>query len=258
MNRIFISYARSDAGEVAEFLFQRLSDCGYEVWKDDHDIPLGTSFPRALSDALEEECEVLVLFSLAALKSEWVSDEVNMALTARRRVIPIVLAGVADDDIPLMIRNLNWLEMKDGLDDWQALDRLVNHLEGGKSIPRVYNLSRYGSLRGNGVLILGHSGPVAAELENPTSIVETAIELAQKALPYINAGAGIVPNGLSPIANTTLAFLLGTDNKMPDLYYPVQNAKGDFVVHKDVFVNLQEVRKKGVTYLKEVGIKSKR
>ena len=248
MNRIFISYARSDAAEIAEFLYQRLSGCGYEVWKDDHAIPLGASFPSALSNALEQERDVILLITEAALKSEWVKDEIDMAMTAGRRVIPVILNEIKDEDVPLMIRKLNWLVMKDGTNDWKALHRLVDHLEGGVSISRAYNMSGHKDIEIAGVLVLGHSDFGHADLSDPASITEIAKNIVEEALPCIQAGAGIVPPGHPALACTSLAYLLGITNQMPRLFNTFKNTDGKFAIGKEAFVSLQDVRDAGFEY----------
>jgi hypothetical protein len=248
MSKIFISYARSDGSEVAEFLFQRLSDCGYDVWIDKHGIQLGASFSRAISNALEEECDVIVLLSQAALKSTWVGSEIEMAVTAERRVIPVLLEGVEEDNIPLMMRKLNWLEMKAGVEDWEALNRLVDHLEDGKSIPRVYNLSGHKDFKVREILVLGHSDFVYPDLSDSAAVIEASKKLAQEVLPYIKIGAGIVPPGHPAIASSTLAVLLGTTNEMPKLFYTFKDSEGKFGIHKEVFIALQDLRDSGFAY----------
>ncbi len=249
MSRIFLSYARSDAGEIAEYLYERLTGAGYEVWKDDHDLPLGANFPGAISAALEDQCDVIVLLTRAALKSEWVNDEVNMAVTARRRVIPIVLDELKDDEIPLLLRKLNWLTMRKGTEDWQALHRLVDNLEGGKSIPRIYNMSGHkDDMEVHGVLVLGHHNFTPADLSDPQSMSETARKMAEEALPYIKAGADIVPAGHSALACVILAYLLGITNQMPRIFYPNKIADRKFGVNAGTFIRLQEIRDAGFEY----------
>src|SRR5215217_5468810 len=104
MRQIFISYAHADASVVAELLYARLTGAGYAVWKDDHSLFLGRNFPSAIANAIGEHDYFLVLLSAAALQSDWVEDEINMATVARRPIIPIVLA---DLEIPLYLRRIH-------------------------------------------------------------------------------------------------------------------------------------------------------
>ena len=246
MTKIFISYARSDGEKLAEFLHKRLTGCGYDVWKDSHDLEVGRNFPGGISDALETANDFIILVSPAALRSEWVNNEVNMAMAARSRILPIVFDVVNNDDIPLMLRTKNYVLMK-GTEDWQALIRIVDSLEGGKNIPRVYNLSGHADIMVRDLLVLGHSPFEKADLPTPDSVVEKARKLAQEAWPYLKSGAGIVPPGHPALATAVLAYLLGTENQMPRLYYTYR-VEEKFGISGDRFVDLQGLRDEGFEY----------
>jgi hypothetical protein len=246
MTRIFLSYSHKDASELAELLYIRLTGCGYEVFKDDHSLPLGTSFPRAISNAVGQQDYFVVLLSAAALESEWVQKEIDMATVAQRQIIPIVLEEL---EIPLYLKTIQCLEMRAGTNDWLALHKLVNHLNNGKSIPRVYNMSGHKDIEVNGVLVLGHSDFGHVDLSNSLSISDTARKMAESALPFIRqAGAGIVPHGHPALACSILAYLLGTTNQMPTLFYthPLENRK--FGISGDRSISLQDIRNQGFEY----------
>lgn len=243
MKRIFISYSHKDAAAVAEWLYIRLTGCGYSVFKDDHNLKLGHSFPEQLSNGVEEGDHFLVLLSAAALQSDWMNEEIEMAKVAQRHIIPIVLD---DLEIPLKLRILQCQEMKARENDWRALHKLVNGLEGGDKIPRVYNLCGYDDIEVEGVLVLDHSHFGLADLKNPESVRENAIQLAEAALPYIKeARAGIVTPGHPAVAASVLAYLMGIDSQMPRLYYTSRQESGKFGIHKDRYLELQEIRELG-------------
>lgn len=243
MSKIFLSYARKDGGELAEHLFHRLGGCGYEIFKDDHHIRLGDPVTRAISDALEGEGTFIVIMTRAALGSAWVEDEINMALTARRRVISVLADDVRDNEIPLQQRKLNYLRMSN-IADWHALNHLVDSLDNGKDIPRAYNMSGHNDIGVRGVLVLGHSGFGMVDLSNPATITEVSRKMAQDALPYIQAEAGIVPHGHPALACGILAFLLGAYNVMPKLFYTFKIDE-KFWISDQNFLALQEIREAG-------------
>lgn len=245
MNRIFLSYSHKDASEMAEWLYVRLSGCGYEVFLDHRSLTLGDSFLRAISNAVEQQDFVLVLLSKAALESEWVQKEIDMATVAERRIIPIVLE---DLEVPLHLKMIHYLEMKKGTNDWPALHKLVNNLNNGKSIPRVYNMGRE-DVEVHGALVLGQSGRIQADLNDPQSIAEVAIKLAESALPYIKeAGAGVVPPGHPAVACVVLAHLLGTMNQMPTLFCTHNPGNGKFRIDGGKSISLQNIREHGFAY----------
>ena len=234
---------------MAEFLYGRLAGCGYEVWKDDHNLPLGTSFPRAISDALEKKGDFILLVTSAALRSDWVNDEVNMAMTARRRVIPVVLDNnLRDDEIPLFLRKINWLRMKNSTNDWESLNKLVDNLEAGETIPRVINMSGHKDIEVKGILVLGDSEFEVVDLTDPKAIVETAKKAAEAALPFINANAGIVPHGHPALACAILAHILGTTTRMPNLLTLIKRKAASLELAATRFISLQSIREMGFEY----------
>jgi hypothetical protein len=246
MTKIFLSYSHQDAGGLANFLHERLTGCGYDIWMDNYDLQLGTNFPKAISDALEQSGDFIVLLTRAALQSDWVNDEINMAMAARCRILPIVVDDLKAEEIPLYLRKINFLPMR-SKEDWISLDRLVNGLSDGKKIPRVYNLSGHVDITVRGVLVLGHSRFEMANLPTPNSVIEAARKLAEESIPFIKSGSGIVPPGHPVLASAMLAFLLGAVNQMPLLFYTYKS-EGIFGISGDNFINLQDLRDEGFVY----------
>lgn len=83
---LFLSYARPDRDWVAKFAETMIAD-GWRVWWD-RDIPLGASFQRAITDALEQARCVSVVWSNAALDSRWVLAEATIGLD-REILVPV-------------------------------------------------------------------------------------------------------------------------------------------------------------------------
>jgi hypothetical protein len=88
MSDIFISYATADRA-VAQEIAKALHAFGWSVWWD-RDIPLGKRFDQAINQALDDARCVLVLWSKAALNSDWVKDEATEALR-RGVMLPLSL-----------------------------------------------------------------------------------------------------------------------------------------------------------------------
>jgi len=245
MSHIFLSYSHKDASQVAGFLYSRLTGAGYEVWQDDHSLHLGDSFPREISNALGKQDHFIILLTTAALESNWVKDEIDMAIVAQRHIIPIILE---DLEIPLCLRKIHCLFMKEGIHDWMALHKLVDHLD-GNSIPRVYNMSGHKDIEVRKILVLGHCDFGYVDLTDPMSISNAAMKIAQLALPFIKwAGAGIVPHGHPALACSILAYLLGLENQMPRLFYTHKFENGKFGIDGNKAILLQNVRDAGFEY----------
>ena len=98
MADIVVSYARDDRGQ-AELVAAALEHSGWSVWWDRAILP-GTSYRQVIEAQLAEARCVVVLWSAAALQSNWVHDEATFALS--RNVLVSVL--IDDCEPPLGFR----------------------------------------------------------------------------------------------------------------------------------------------------------
>jgi hypothetical protein len=94
---VFLSYAREDR-DRARSLAQALQRQGYSVWSD-VDIPPGKTFSEVIKKALEDARCVIVMWTRASVRSEWVEIEAANA-KARQVLIPVLMDDVATE-IPL-------------------------------------------------------------------------------------------------------------------------------------------------------------
>lgn len=243
MPKIFLSYAHADGSAAADMLYTRLVGAGYAVWKDNYSLRLGAPFVAEITQAIESHEHVLLVVSSAALQSHWVDFETNLAETARQRIVPILIDGLAEDKLPLNVRMRHCLRM--GQNGGLALHQLVNHLE-GTAIPRIVNLSGHALARVTNALVLEDAPFRKVDLREPDAVRAYGIELAQLALPYLQqANAGLVPPGLAAVACVTLAYLLGEWNALPRLYVPHRYAEGSFQIDGAKSLALQDVRELG-------------
>jgi hypothetical protein len=112
MADIFISYARADRPR-AEELAHALERTGWSVWWD-REIPPGRSFDEVIEEALTAARCVIVVWSDASVRSEWVKTEAAEA--AQRRILVPILADGAR--IPLEFRRIQAA----ALHDWHTLE----------------------------------------------------------------------------------------------------------------------------------------
>jgi hypothetical protein len=112
MADIFVSYARADRPR-AERLAHALERAGWSVWWD-REIPPGRSFDEVIEEALSLARCVIVLWTDASIRSEWVKTEAAEA--AQRRILVPILADGAR--IPLEFRRIQAA----AIDDWRDLE----------------------------------------------------------------------------------------------------------------------------------------
>lgn len=89
---IFVSYAHADSGVVMPIINALMSE-GYRVWYD-AGIQAGSAFPDYIADHVHDcEC-VLMLISRSSLASDWCRNEVNYAISCRKKILPLYLEDV--------------------------------------------------------------------------------------------------------------------------------------------------------------------
>jgi TolB-like protein len=77
MSDIFISYARSTEPQ-AMAIEKGLRDLGYDVWRDDA-LPAHRAYAEVIEERLAGARAVVVIWSIEAVKSQWVRSEANRA-----------------------------------------------------------------------------------------------------------------------------------------------------------------------------------
>ncbi|MDH4154545.1 MAG: toll/interleukin-1 receptor domain-containing protein [Nitrospira sp.] len=126
MSDIFISYANEDRKRV-QLLVQALEKEGWSVWWD-RDIPTGGAFPGVIAKALNSAKAVIVVWTLASIKSDWVNNEARNGMK-RGVLFPVKL--LQDVQSPLEFEHLHTAH----LTDWQLdkshtmFDRFISDLE---------------------------------------------------------------------------------------------------------------------------------
>lgn len=105
MADVFLSYAREDL-ERARSLAQAIESLGWSVWWD-RKIPAGQTFAGAIEEAIDKARCVIVLWSKASVRSEWVRDEADEA-KGRRKLVPARLDDVTP---PLGFRAVHAAEL---------------------------------------------------------------------------------------------------------------------------------------------------
>ncbi|TPE65218.1 toll/interleukin-1 receptor domain-containing protein [Sandaracinobacter neustonicus] len=124
--RLFISYAREDRGPV-ERLAHALEAAGFRVWWDAA-LEGGHHFAAEIERELEAADAVIVLWTAASVKSNWVLDE---AMHGRDRgcLIPLRL----DDTVPpLGFRQIQGIDLEEGQEAQtvEAIARAVARIRG--------------------------------------------------------------------------------------------------------------------------------
>lgn len=108
MSHIFISYAREDI-EFAQQLVNKLEQSGLEVWIDLKGIPPTVDWWKEIERGIEEADSVLSLISPDYATSVNCGREVDHAIQNGKRLIPLLVRDVADEQAPSKLKHLNYI-----------------------------------------------------------------------------------------------------------------------------------------------------
>lgn len=123
MNDIFISYARADQGFVRE-LYAMLRDANRDPWVDWEGIPPSAQWLQEVYDAIEAADTFVFVLSPHSLASRVCMLEVNHAQQFKKRIIPVVYQDVSSDQVPTVLREINWVYFRASDDREDAFTKL--------------------------------------------------------------------------------------------------------------------------------------
>lgn len=131
--KVFVSHSSSES-DLARDLASRLSAAGFQVWDDDKLLP-GDNWALAVGKAMEESNAMVVLLSPEAVRSRFVSHEIEYALGSPRyrdRLLPVLVRPTKR--IPWILRRLPLIRFYDNPAD--GADRIV---EGVRKLAKATN-----------------------------------------------------------------------------------------------------------------------
>src|SRR5262252_654776 len=132
MSDVFISYAR-ETEAYAKKVADALRAAGFGVWYDE-DLPAHRAFSEVIEERLRAAKAVIVIWSAAAVKSEWVRAEANTARNTRK----LVQLRVDKTALPLPFSEIQCVDLTDwsgdpGAPGWGKIVASVEELVDRKS-----------------------------------------------------------------------------------------------------------------------------
>ena len=109
---VFLSYSRADL-EVADRIYQALSDKHIKVWQDRKETAFGKPFPSQIENGMSHSRVYAVLVSPRSLDSHWVEKERNLAIILHKErpdsftIIPLLYDGVTT---PGFLKTYPWID----------------------------------------------------------------------------------------------------------------------------------------------------
>ena len=132
----FISYSRTDLDFVRE-LAGKLEVRNIDVWVDIEDIPPASHWPSELDQAILEADAFVFVMTPRSVASTPCARELDVAVRAGKRIVPVLLEPV--DDVPPQLAELNWIpQLGTFTDSAEAFDALVVAIETDLDYVRVH------------------------------------------------------------------------------------------------------------------------
>ena len=114
MTQVFISYADEDR-ETMQKIRNSLRRESITVWTNKTDIQTGESFEEAIKRGIEQADNIVFLLSPESLKSAYCQQELRLAITLNKRIIPLLGKAVDLEQVPEQLRYLQYIDLTDNV-----------------------------------------------------------------------------------------------------------------------------------------------
>ena len=128
MADVFISYSRKDI-QFAQHIYQELEARNHEPWVDWQDIPPTAEWLDEVYAGIQAADTFLFIISPDSVVSEICILEIEHAIQHNKRLVPVVLHDVEDDQVHSAMSAYNWVFLREE-DDFEAnFELLIDALE---------------------------------------------------------------------------------------------------------------------------------
>ncbi|WP_338764887.1 TIR domain-containing protein [Bernardetia sp. ABR2-2B] len=90
---------------------------GYTSWTHVTDLNSGVDFHKAIRKGVEGADNLIFLITKESLASEYCMEELEYAISLEKRIIPLCLEKIAENELPKALRNLQYIDFTDNKDD---------------------------------------------------------------------------------------------------------------------------------------------
>ncbi|WP_261867500.1 toll/interleukin-1 receptor domain-containing protein [Pectobacterium carotovorum] len=125
--KIFLSYAHNDE-RIAQRIRNYLTHHGVDIDFVMSDMTTGSNLKSSINDAIANSDAVLFIISKNTEKSEWMSQEISLAIynkTNGKNIRLIPLRVDKNAEIPFFLKSYSYLDLSNNADFESAMSRLV-------------------------------------------------------------------------------------------------------------------------------------
>ena len=114
MTQVFISYAGEDR-ETMQKIRNSLRRESITVWTDKTDLKTGEVFDESIERGIEEADNVVYLLSPDSITSTYCQQELEIALSLNKRIIPLLVRKTDRNQEPENLRSLHYIDLTDNV-----------------------------------------------------------------------------------------------------------------------------------------------
>jgi hypothetical protein len=127
MADVFISYSRRDS-EFVSGLNEALEKRDYDVWVDLENIPPTAEWLAEVYSGVENSNVFVFVISPDSIASKVCQQELAHAVEHNKRLVPIVCREVDPEEVPEILRSLNWIFLRDSDNREEGFQDVVDAL----------------------------------------------------------------------------------------------------------------------------------
>jgi len=163
MAKAFISHSSVDKEFVLR-LAQDLNRNWIDVWLDEHQLRVGADLADELESNIAGASHLVIVLSVASLKSEWVSRELNWAASREKEGLAMTIVPIRLQDVALPA----------DLDNRTCADFFAGYEIGLKSLLEIFSRARVGlrtTLPGRRIVSAQRGRPASPSIPSPSSFL---------------------------------------------------------------------------------------
>jgi hypothetical protein len=114
MTQVFLSYADVDKATM-EKIRNSLRRESITVWTNKTDIQTGEAFEEAINRGIEQADNLVFLLSPDSINSTYCQQELDLALSLSKRIIPLLVRSTDPNQVPSVLRSLQYIDLTDNV-----------------------------------------------------------------------------------------------------------------------------------------------
>ncbi|MFM6158541.1 MAG: TIR domain-containing protein, partial [Sphaerospermopsis kisseleviana] len=142
MTHVFLSYPEAERELMDKIAIALMRD-SFTVWINKTDIQTGTDLQAATNRGIEEADNIVLLISPDSLASAECQQQLTYALSLNKRIIPILIKPLDQNQIPQALRNIQFIDFTDQTAENKEsinADKLINILHQDEGYYHQYKL----------------------------------------------------------------------------------------------------------------------